>query len=784
MEKSEAQKRVKKLREEIARLRDLYHVEDKPEVTDAVYDSLNRELRELIKKYPEFDDPNAPENRIGGKPLDKFVKVKHKTRMLSLNDVFSEEELFDWEKRIKKLLSPSPLQGEGQGGEVNYFCEIKFDGLAVSLIYENGKFVRGATRGDGLVGEDITQNLKTIHSIPLSLTRRGVGGEVPEYLEVRGEAVMSKKTLVSLNKQNEKEGKTLFANTRNAAAGSLRQLDPKLAAERKLDFFAYDIAEASPAKNSGAFALGVKGQGTHDALNSLPGLQKHSDKHRFLKNLGFQVDANEAICKNLNEVINFIRKFEKIRPDFPYGTDGVVISVDNLKLQEILGVVGKAPRYMSAFKYPAERATTIVKNVKINVGRTGVLTPLAIFEPTLVAGSRVSKATLQNMDQIERLDLRIGDTVVIEKAGDVIPKVVEVLTRMRTGKEKKFKMPEVCPACGGKIEKKIIGDTESSSSKGPRFSGAPNPGQTISHRTLRVPEKNISVAYYCANKKCPAKNERYLEHFVSVFEIYELGPKILRRFKDEGLITDAADIFTLTKEDIAPLERFGEKSAENIINEIENKKRIPLAKFLWALGILHVGEETARDLANNFGILEKLILSVNQEKKLNFSNSFLEIENIGPAVSKSVYDFFQNKNNLNFIKKLGKNGVIIEKAEKKKTGKFFGLNFVLTGTLSTMSREITKEKILAHGGKVVGSVSKNTSYVVAGVEPGSKLKTAEKLGVKVLNEKEFLNLLEQSGVCWTKFETISSKIQMIKTTKKDSAGRNNLSGVSDSPCLG
>ena len=678
-DKIQGQKRIQKLRDEIARLRDAYHIEDAPEVTDDVYDSLNRELKELLKKHPEFIDLNAPENRIGGKPLDKFVKVKHKNRMLSLNDVFSVEELQEWEDRIFKLLG-------SRAPKWDYFCEVKFDGLAVSLIYEDGKFVRGATRGDGFVGEDITENLKTIHSVPLSLIRRGVGGEVnfvPKYLEVRGEAVMSKKTLTRLNLVNEKEGKTIFANTRNAAAGSLRQLDPKLSAERKLDFFAYDIAEVSGGKN----------------------MLKHSDKHKYLKDLGFEVDTNDAICKNLDEVLSFIRKFEKIRPNFPYGTDGVVISVDDLKLQEVLGVVGKAPRYMSAFKYPAEKATTIVKDIKVNVGRTGVLTPLAIFEPTLVAGSMVSKATLHNFDQIERLGLKMGDTVVIEKAGDVIPKVVEVLTRMRTGKEKNFKMPVVCPACSRKVEKK------------------------------ELPVQD-SVAYYCTNQKCIAKNERYLEHFVSVFEIYELGPKILRRFKDEGLITDAADIFTLTKEEIAPLERFGEKSAENIINEIENKKRISLARFLWALGILHVGEETARDLASHFGTLENMISSVRQDL-----TQIDSIENIGPAVSKSVKDFFNDKNNLNFIKKLQENGVVIEKAQKTKAGKFTGLNFVLTGTLSTMSREIAKEKILALGGKVVGSVSKNTSYVVAGADAGSKLKNAQKLGVKVLDEKNFINML-------------------------------------------
>ena len=713
--KLEAQKRIEKLREEIARLRSAYHIENAPNVTDEVYDSLTRELRALLLKYPEFNDPNAGENRVAGKPLDKFVKVKHQTRMLSLNDVFSEEELYDWEKRVKKLLpkvSPSPGEGEtsfsGRRG-ASYFCEVKFDGLAVSLIYKKGKFMRGATRGDGFIGEDITENLKTIHSIPLVLK-----APYPEHLEVRGEAIMSKKTLEKLNSVNEKEGKTLFANTRNAAAGSLRQLNPKLSAERKLDFFAYDIAE-----------IGFAGQ---KRGSSFP-LLLHSDKHKYLKNLGFRMDVNDALCKNLDEVISFIKKFEKIRPNFLYGTDGVVISVDDLKLQEILGVVGKAPRFMAAFKYPAEKATTVVKNVLINVGRTGVLTPLAIFEPTLVAGSMVGKATLHNMDQIERLDLRIGDTVVIEKAGDVIPKVVEVLTRMRTGKEKKVKMSESCPVCGGRVEKRVAAQVKNSSA-------FLHPSGGTFHIQNFSPEQ-LSVAYYCINPKCPAKNERYLEHFVSVFEIYELGPKILRRFKDEGLITDAADIFILKKEDIAPLERFGEKSAENIINEIENKKKISLSRFLWALGILHVGEETARDLAQNFGTLDKLI-SASQSDMAQIDS----IENIGPVVLKSLIDFFRDKNNLNFIKKLENNGVIIEKTDKKQAGKFTGLSFVLTGTLSKMSREIAKERILALGGKVVGSVSKNTSYVVAGEDPGSKLTNAEKLGVKVLNEKEFLNMLK------------------------------------------
>ncbi len=687
MDKKEIEKRIKKLRSEIARLRNAYHIENAPNVTDDVYDSLTRELKSILLKYPEFADLNSLENRVAGRPLDKFVKVEHKIRMLSLNDVFSYEELDGWEKRIKKLLPPlkSDLKSSKRS-DLEYFCEVKFDGLAVSLVYEKGIFVRGATRGDGLVGEDITENLKMIKSIPLTLS-----SPYPEYIKVRGEAIMSKKTLVDLNKKNEKEGKPLFANTRNAAAGSLRQLDPKLAAERNLDFFAYDIADLVAGLPSPLGSPATKFPETH------------SEKHSLLKNLGFKVDTNDALCKNLKEVETFIKKFEKIRPNFSFGTDGVVISVDDLKLQEVLGVVGKAPRYMAAFKYPAVRATTTVKDIKINVGRTGALTPLAIFEPTLVAGSTVSKATLHNMDQIERLDLRIGDTVVIEKAGDVIPKVVEVLHNMRTGKEKKFKMLEKCPACGGTVEKRSGGSGE-------------------------------TVAYYCANPECPAKNERYLDHFVTAFEIYELGPKILRRFKDEGLITDAGDIFSLTKEDIAPLERFGEKSAENIVKEIELKKKVSFSHFLWALGILHVGTETARDLASNFGTLDKLIKANIEE--IN------EIENIGPAVSESVYDYFHNKNNLAFVEKLQKNGVVIKKEEKKKGGKFTGMTFVITGTLADMSREIAKEKIISLGGKVSGSVSKNTSYVLAGTDPGSKFKNAEKLGVKIIGEEEFLELLK------------------------------------------
>ncbi len=703
MDKNEAEKRIKKLRSEIARLRDAYHIKNLPNITDDMYDSLNKELTVLLKKYPEFIDFNAPENRVGGKPLDKFEKARHEISMFSIGNVFSASELFAWEKRNLKLL-PNLKSG------FEYFCELKLDGLAISLIYEDGKFVRGVTRGDGIVGENITENLKMIESIPLHLK-----SPYPARFEVRGEAIMRKNILKKLNEENEKEGKPLFANSRNAAAGSLRQLDPNLTQKRKLDFFAYEIAQ-------------IKGKEWEKHI------EKHSRKHELLTKLGFQVEDHSKKINETKKIIDFIGWVSEIREKLPFGIDGVVININDTETFERLGVVGKDPRGIIAYKYPAERATTIIKDIKVNVGRTGVLTPLAIFSPTSVAGSTISKATLHNFDQIERLGVKIGDTVVIEKAGDVIPKVIEVLVKMRTGKEHKFKIPKKCPVCGGRVEKKIAENTQRSSLKGPRFSSL-TLGQTVSNRTLNILSK-ASVAYYCTNPKCPAKNERFLQHFVSVFEIYELGPKILKRFKDEGLISDAADIFTLEKEDIAPLERFGEKSAENIVKEIEMKKKISLSKFLWALGILHVGEETARDLASNFGTLENLISSARQDLV-----EISEIENIGPAVLKSLHEYFVDKNNLAFIEKLKKNGVVIEKVAKKKEGKFTGHTFVLTGTLSTMSRELAKEKIINLGGKVSSSVSKNTSYVVYGTDPGSKFTDAQKLGVKTLDEKEFLNMI-------------------------------------------
>jgi DNA ligase (NAD+) len=673
--KNEIKNRIEKLRYQIEDLRYRYHVLDDPKVTDDIYESLTRELKNLEGTYPEFKDLDSPTNRVAGKPLEKFVKVRHDIRMTSLNDVFSFEELEAWEKRIVKLL---PL-----GSKFDYFCELKLDGLSVSLIYQDGRLKQGSTRGDGLVGEDITQNLKTIQAIPLKLH-----SPFPAFIEIRGEGVMSKKVLEDLNRKYGKEDKPLLANTRNAAAGSLRQLDAGLTAERKLDFFAWDVAQLKDPN--------IEKNGDWQ-------IQTHSGKHKLLRKLGFKVDKHELICNNLENADGFIREIEKLRPNFAYGTDGVVVSVDDLKLQDRLGVVGKAPRYMVAFKYPAEKATTVIRDIKFNVGRTGVLTPLALFEPTLVAGSTISKATLHNIDQIDRLDVRIGDTVVIQKAGDVIPEVVAVLPKMRTGKEKKVKIPLRCPACGREVEQKETGEG-----------------------------KQSSVAYYCINPKCPAKNRRFLQHFVSVLEIYEIGPKILDRFQEEGLISDAADIFTLTASDIKDLDRFGEKSAENIIDSIFRHRTVSLSKFIYALGILHVGEQTAEDLARHFGTLDKLM-----QTDLDSIN---EIGNIGPVVAKSVYQYFHHQESLKFINKLIKNGVTIQQ-EEKRAGKFSGKLFVITGTLDNLSREEAKKIIKSLGGRISETVTKQTSFLIVGHDPGSKYDKALKIGVNVLNKAEFLKLV-------------------------------------------
>jgi DNA ligase (NAD+) len=653
-----------------------------------------RELKALDEAHPELADPNFVIYRVGGAPLDAFTKVSHNSRMLSLNDAFSYDEVRAWDTRIRKLIP---------GEDFHYFAELKLDGLAVSLVYENGIFVRGATRGDGTVGEDITQNLKTIAAIPLRLK-----GTAPARVEVRGEAVMSKATLKHLNKKYEKEGKQLLANTRNAAAGSLRQLDPRITRERNLDFFAWDVPTGLSCTT-------------------------HSERHAVLRTWGFQVADHEEVAGNLEEIFTEIQSFEKIRDQYPYGTDGIVIQVDELALHDELGVVGKAPRYAIAYKYPAEQATTTVTDITVQVGRTGVLTPLAHFVPTLVAGSTVSKATLHNIEQIERLDVRVGDTVIIQKAGDVIPEVVEVIKTLRPKKTVAFTMPSKCPVCGGRVEQRGLGASRNTSSNSLGVAPARVLNQARSQKVFARAIAN-TVAFYCTNNDCPAKNTRSIVHFIQVMDIYEVGPKIVEKLQEEGLISDAADLFYLTEADLAGLERFGEKSAKNIIDAIAAKKHPPLERFIASLGIQHVGEETARDLATTFGTWEKFWKAQ--------ASDFDAIANIGPAVTASIIEYKDKKSSQVFIDKLFIGGVKPQVAKKAEKGTFTGTIWVLTGTLPTLSRDEAKKIIIANGGKVSGSVSRNTSYVLAGESAGSKLDEAEKLGVKVIDEEGFLGMVK------------------------------------------
>lgn len=657
----EIKQRIEKLTKQINELRFRYHVLDDPEVTDEIYDSLTQELLALEQKYPQLKMKNSPTQRVGGVALDKFEKVQHAQRMLSLTDAFDEQQVKDWEKRLQKQLGMEKLE---------YFNELKFDGLAISLRYKKGELDVAATRGDGFVGENVTNNLRTVQSIPLELDK-------PIDLEVRGEVIMTKKQWQALNKQQEKEGKPLYANTRNAAAGSIRQLDPKITASRKLTFYAYDI------------------------VTDL-GLKTHEDIHKKLKEFGFKTSTDfQKRAKNLDEVFDFYKMVGKHRDDLPFGIDGIVVSVNDVSLFKRLGVVGKAPRGMVAFKFPPEQVTTVVENILVNVGRTGKLTPVAMLRPVFVSGTTVSRATLHNEDEIERLGLKIGDTVVIQRAGDVIPDVVQVLPKMRTGKEKAFKMPKNCPVCKTPVERRSTGKEE-------------------------------SVDWYCVNPQCPTKDLRAMEHFVTAFEIYTVGPKILARFKDEGLISDVVDLFYLKQEDIQSLERFGEKSAENIVNSIQGSKKITLPKFIYALGITHVGEETAFDLSQRFGSIQKL-MNANLEE-------IGAIPNIGEVVAKSVYEWFNEKRNQEFVNALIKAGIKIETVKVKATP-LSGKSIVVTGTLDSMSREEAKQAVREAGGDWVSSVSKNTDYVVVGDSPGSKYEKAQSLGVKILEEKEFLKLL-------------------------------------------
>ncbi len=674
MDKREAEKRIKKLREVINHHRYLYHVLDKQEISNEALDSLKHELFSLEQKYPELITPDSPTQRVAGKPLPEFKKVRHKVRQWSFNDVFSEEEIRDFDQRIKKDL----LKKLGYRGEVSYVAELKIDGFKIILTYEQGLLKTAATRGDGEIGEDVTQNVKTIESIPLKLNEN-------IDLVAEGEVWMGRKEFEELNAAQKKKGGQLFANPRNVAAGSIRQLDPKIAASRKLDSFIYDAAESSA-----------------------PTPRTQEEELDFLKELGFKVNPNFALCRNINEVIDFWKSWDKKRAKTAYWIDGIVVKVNERKFQEALGYTGKAPRYAIAFKFSPEEVTTIVEDITVQVGRTGALTPVAHLRPVGVAGTTVSRATLHNESEIKRLDVRIGDTVIVRKAGDIIPEVVEVVKGLRTGREKIFHMPEKCPICGGPVRKESIGEGE---------------------------EK--SAAYYCINKKCFAQELERLIHFVGRkgMNIDGLGEKILEQLVNEGLISDAADIFELKTGDLVSLPRFAEKSAENLVQAVEKSKKIALGKFLFALGIRHVGEETAELLSEYFGSVNNIAKSKKED--------FEKIDGIGSVVASSVSGWFGDEHNKKLISRLLSHIKIIRPERKVgEKGKLSGKSFVLTGELKAMTRDEAKVKIKALGGKVSGSVSSKTDFVVAGENPGSKLSNAKKLGVKIISEAEFLKLAD------------------------------------------
>ena len=699
-----AKQRAQKLRDEINDLRYRYHVLDDPAITDEVYDSLTTELRAIEQEFPQLRSADSPTQRVGGKALDKFRKVRHGSPMLSLGDAFSEEEMREWEERLRRLEPDRHW---------SYFCELKFDGLAVSLIYERGVLRTAATRGDGVTGEDVTENIKTIRAVPLRLNvelrhtssfpavlRSAVERALKKtaVIEVRGEALMSKEAFRRLNTEQTKKNAVSFANPRNAAAGAIRQLDPKISASRRLDWYAYQL------------------------VTDL-GQQTHEEEHLICQMLGFKVYKESLVAKNLREVFVFYDEVKKKRGRLPFEVDGVVTQVNENAVKERFGVVGKAPRGAIAHKFPGKKATTKVEDIIVQVGRTGKLTPVAVLTPVQVGWVTVSRATLHNLDEIERLGVKIGDTVVVKRAGDVIPDVEEVLPKLRTGHERQFHMPKNCPVCGGKVARGTLGITPS-----------PRP----SHLSGGGRERGDSVDYYCTNPKCFVKTRRGIRHFTSriAFDMEGVGPKIIEKFVEEGLITDASDLFDLKPGDIAALERFAEKSAENIYNAIQKSKEITLSRFIYALGIKHVGEQTAFDLSIHFRTLEKLRRAGSEE--LN------AIENVGEVVAKSIYEFFADKQNQKFVDRLLDKGIKIksERAERK-SQKLKGLKIVVTGTLESMSREDAKRAVLENGGDWVSSVSKNTDYVVVGENPGGKLTTAEKLGVKVVDEKEFLRLFSK-----------------------------------------
>ncbi|MEA1963181.1 MAG: NAD-dependent DNA ligase LigA [Patescibacteria group bacterium] len=726
MNKQESKNRVEKLKKEINHHRYLYHVMDRQEISEGALDSLKNELFKLEQEYPEFITADSPTQRVEGRPLDKFKKIAHEPAMLSLFDAFSAQDMKDWESRAKKIKSQIPTSLKLRGASINpnfakaasgkqksqvildYYCELKFDGLAMSLNYVNGIFTQGATRGDGKVGEDVTNNLKTIESIPLRLRipseaeLKNIGldsdqaNKLLNIIEnggiiIRGEALMAKKIFNELNKKYKKAGKKVLANPRNGAAGSIRQLDSKITAERKLDFYVYGIAGADDLR-----------------------LQTHEQEIKLAKLLGLKILESNKYCRNLDEVNKFHAYWEKNRKKLSMEVDGVVVKVNNLALWPVLGIVGKGPRYAIAYKFAAEQVATALKGVVWQIGRTGTLTPIGVLKPVRVGGVTVSHVTLHNMDEINRLGLKIGDTVIVERAGDVIPKVAQVLPKMRSGSEQKILIPKNCPICGSQVE--------------------------------RIPGE---VVLRCTNKDCYAVTLRRLSHWTSkaAMDIEGLGSKVVEQLVKAGLVSDIADFYSLSEYDLKPLERFADKSAENLIKAIAAKKELDLARFIYGLGIRHVGEETALLLAERITNYELRITNLFDIIKIFQSirlEQLEEIEDIGPIVAKSIYDWWHNEKNIKLLRKLEKNGIIIKRqtANSMQQSDFTGKVFVLTGALNGLTRNEAKAKIRELGGKIASSVSKNTDFVVAGENPGSKFNKAKDLGVNVVSEDDFSKMIE------------------------------------------
>ncbi len=676
LSREEAKKRIEELRELINYHNYRYYVLDSPEITDEEYDQLFRELVELEEMYPEFVTPDSPSQRVGAPPRKEFGEVRHSIPMLSLQDARNEDELREFDARVKRQLGLPP------DADVEYMAEPKFDGLSCEIVYENGRYVLASTRGDGVVGEDVTPNVRTIKSVPMRLLNPP-DLPIPARIEVRGEVLMRKDEFEKLNMELAKRGERTFANPRNAAAGSLRQLDPNITAQRRLDFVAWGIGVVE----------GIE-------------FKKQSEILEALEKYGFKASRPRKACRNIDEVIQYYRQMEQERESFVYELDGIVVKVNNLELHDKLGQTSRSPRWAIAGKFAPRQKTTKIIDVVYSVGRSGAITPVAILEPVEIGGVTVSRATLHNFDFVKMMDVRIGDTVIVQRAGDVIPEIVTVIKEKRTGKEKPIEPPEKCPVCGADVVKE-------------------------------------GAYYRCVNISCPARLVQSIIHFASrkAMDIEGIGEKTARLFVERGLVKDLADIFYLKKSDILALPGFAEKSAQNLIEAIEKaKKDVPLWRFLYAIGIPNVGEYTAKVLAEKFGTFERL-------KNASYTE-LLSIEGIGPEIARSIVEFFREPRNIQVIEKMFKAGLTLKEAETRevKESPFAGKTVVFTGALSSMTRDRARELVESLGGRVSNSVSRKTDLVVVGENPGSKFRRAQELGVKTINEDGFLEMLRQAGV--------------------------------------